>query len=157
MGTKLHDLIRPKGLTFDERTRNGLNPQPIGLKETARSLFELLAIAVAVIARPTGVIFDDLASAPVVVFIARIVNTLTVQVVRYRPGHHGQNAGFDIEAFFRRVLLDASAPGWHIIGELSFAGSAIHRDDGDPKGRSVANCADNGVAGLMKGGSFIFD
>jgi hypothetical protein len=39
---------------FDEHTRNGFHPQPVGLKKTAGPLLKLQKIAIAVIARPTG-------------------------------------------------------------------------------------------------------
>jgi len=75
---------------FDERTRNGFHPRPVGLKKTAGPLLKLQKIAVAVIARPTGALCDERASAPVVAFVCVVSAIRTVQVVRYRPGHHGQ-------------------------------------------------------------------
>jgi hypothetical protein len=65
-GAQLHDLLPLKGLMFNERMGNGLNPRPVGLQETAGPLLKLQKIAVAVIARPTGALCDERASAPVV-------------------------------------------------------------------------------------------
>jgi hypothetical protein len=121
-----------------------------------RFLLKLLEIAVAILVpHPTGVC-NEVVSAYVVAFVASIVSAPgKPQVVRYGPGDCGQNAGFDMAALFRRyvkvtrVLLS-------VVRELGFASSAIRRDDGDPTRGSIANRADNGVPGLMVGGSFLF-